>query len=175
MNRLSLLMGLGLELEPEQEVNTERSFGPNANESSQNTQSRQIKALVVDDVNLHLRLTTRFLSRVGIHADTAANGEQALQRFRYRAYNLVLLDLNMPRMDGFKTARKILELPLAERPFLVACSASLALNARERCLSEGMDAYLPKPIHPEDLLDVLDQFKESRKFRGDFKHRNQLS
>jgi CheY-like chemotaxis protein len=125
--------------------------------------SRVVRALVVDDLDLHLRLTCRFLRKLGIEADTAKDGEEALKRFRYRNYNFVLLDLNMPRMDGFVTARKIRALNLSDRPFLVACSASLALNAHERCLAEGLDGYLSKPIRTNDLHDLLEEFHAVRK------------
>lgn len=69
----------------------------------------------------------------------------------------------MPRMDGFVTARKIRALNLSDRPFLVACSASLALNAHERCLAEGLDGYLSKPIRTDDLQDLLEEFHAVRK------------
>lgn len=164
MNRMSLNLGINL-YEEEAETNS----SPASNYSKTPTQivassskSKAIRALVVDDLDLHCKLTLRFLNRVGVKADTAMNGAEALEKFQTCPYNLVFLDLNMPHMDGFTTTRKIRELPLAERPFLVACSASIAINARERCLSEGFDAYLPKPIHPEDLLDVMDHFRFSR-------------
>lgn len=165
MNRMILTLGMNL-YEEEAETNTAQSpknfeaAAPQIDSSS--SKSKAIRALVVDDLDLHCKLTLRYLNRVGVKADTAMNGSEALRKFQTCAYNLVFLDLNMPHMDGFTTTRKIRELQLAERPFLVACSASIAINARERCLSEGFDAYLPKPIHPEDLLDIMDQFRSSR-------------
>lgn len=155
---LSMRMGLELNLEPESEDCSD-SLTLGARRSG----ARMIRTLVVDDLDLHLRLTCRFLRQFGIEADMAHNGEEALKRFRYRNYNFVLLDLNMPRMDGFVTARKIRALNLSERPFLVACSASLALNAHERCLAEGLDGYLSKPIRTDDLSDLLEEFNATRK------------
>lgn len=158
MTTLSMKMGLELNLEREIE-DYSNSLSRNAGRSGSRV---VVRALVVDDLDLHLRLTCRFLRQFGIEADTAHDGEEALNRFRYRNYNFVLLDLNMPRMDGFTTARKIRALNLSERPFLVACSASLALNAHERCLSEGLDGYLSKPIKTDDLCDLLEKFKASK-------------
>ena len=158
MTTLSMRMGLELNLDRESEDHSDsllNSYGRSG--------SRVIRALVVDDLDLHLRLTCRFLRKLGIEADTAQDGEEALKRFRYRNYNFVLLDLNMPRMDGFVTARKIRALNLSERPFLIACSASLALNAYERCLAEGLDGYLSKPIKTNDLYDLLEEFNAARK------------
>ena len=158
MTTLSMRMGLELNLDRESEDHSDsllNSYGRSG--------SRVIRALVVDDLDLHLRLTCRFLRKLGIEADTAHDGEEALKRFRYRNYNFVLLDLNMPRMDGFVTARKIRALNLSDRPFLIACSASLALNARERCLAEGLDGYLSKPIKTNDLYDLLEEFNAARK------------
>lgn len=166
------MLGMNLyeeEIETETETETVQPKNPHTAHSQSQSQSssysfksKAIRALVVDDLDLHSKLTLRFLNRVGVKADVALNGEEALKKFQSCPYNLVFLDLNMPYMDGFTTTRKIRELQLPERPFLVACSASIAINARERCLREGFDAYLPKPIHPEDLLDVMDQFRSSR-------------
>ena len=158
MTTLSLRMGLELNLDRESE-----DYSDSLLDGSRRSGARVIRALVVDDLDLHLRLTCRFLRQFGIEADTAHDGEDALKRFRYRNYNFVLLDLNMPRMDGFVTAQKIRALNLSDRPFLVACSASLALNAHERCLAEGLDGYLSKPIRTDDLRDLLEEFHAVRK------------
>lgn len=158
MTTLSMRMGLELNLDRESE-----DYSDSLLNSYGRAGSRVVRALVVDDLDLHLRLTCRFLRQFGIEADTAQDGEEALKRFRYRNYNFVLMDLNMPRMDGFVTAQKIRALNLSDRPFLIACSASLALNAYERCLAEGLDGYLSKPIKTNDLYDLLEEFNAATK------------
>lgn len=107
-------------------------------------------------------LASRILSHAGYSVDEAIDGRQGLQRFREHDYALVLLDIEMPGIDGFETCALMRALEAeARRPRtpIVALTAHAIEGFRERCMGAGMDDYLTKPIHPpEVLLGCVERF-----------------
>ncbi len=117
---------------------------------------RKGRVLVVEDNAVNQRVTVKQLEKLGLSADVAADGLEALdavQRFRY---DLVLMDCQMPVLDGYEAARRIrsLEGPAASVP-IVALTAAATVEDRQRCFAAGMDDYLAKPVRPEDLKRVV--------------------
>jgi CheY-like chemotaxis protein len=100
----------------------------------------------------------RFLSRLGYRADVAANGIEVLQALRRQSYDVVLMDVQMPELDGMETTRRIHQRYLSgHRPRVIAMTANAQKEDREECLAAGMDFYLSKPIRIEELIQVLAQ------------------
>ena len=95
------------------------------------------------------------LERFGFEADVASNGLEALEAFSRRSYDLILMDVQMPEMDGIAaTAELRLRYP-EHRPWIVALTASAMKGDRDKCLAAGMDDFLSKPLRLEDLEAVL--------------------
>ncbi|MDQ4107901.1 MAG: PAS domain S-box protein, partial [Actinomycetota bacterium] len=115
-----------------------------------------LRILVVEDnaVNQHLALL--MLQKVGYRADVAANGVEALEALERQPYDTVLMDVEMPEMDGLEATRRIHQRwPGEQRPHIVAVTANAMQGERELCIQAGMDDYIPKPIHMEDLVGAL--------------------
>jgi signal transduction histidine kinase/CheY-like chemotaxis protein len=116
--------------------------------------------LLVEDNLINQKVALHQLSRLGYAAHLASNGEEALQALALNRYALVLMDCQMPLLDGFEATRRIRD---AERGSggrlpVVAMTANAAEGDRERCLAAGMDDYLPKPIAREALAALLRQY-----------------
>jgi CheY-like chemotaxis protein len=113
--------------------------------------------LVAEDNGVNQLVTVRMLERHGCRADVVANGRAAVEAIGRVAYDLVLMDCEMPEMDGFEATRAIRagEKEGARRLPIVAITAKTLRGDRERCLAAGMDDYLPKPVTTEALDAVL--------------------
>jgi CheY-like chemotaxis protein len=115
--------------------------------------------LVAEDNPHHQILTLRLLNQLGLAADLVEDGVSVLGAVARKRYHLLLLDLNMPLMNGFEVSRTIVkQYPRTRRPVMIAVTANIDPKARERCLEAGMDEYLPKPISLEDLRSTLGGF-----------------
>ncbi len=113
--------------------------------------------LVVEDNAVNLEVIQQMLSRLGFSADVATNGQEALDAFETADYELVLMDVQMPVMDGLEASRRIrATLPEARQPRIIAVTANAMRGDRERCLEAGMDAYLPKPVSLNQLRECLE-------------------
>ncbi len=114
------------------------------------------KVLVVEDNLVNQKVTVRMLKNFGYQADVAGNGLEALEALHRGPYDLILMDCQMPEMDGYTASAEIRrrENGRARVP-IVALTAHAMQGDRERCLKAGMDDYLSKPIHPPDLKSVL--------------------
>ncbi len=117
------------------------------------------RVLVVDDNNVNLKVAARMLGRLGCRVDLASSGGDAVAMVARRPYDAVFMDCMMPGMDGYETTSRIRALPgAAARTPIIAMTANAMQGDRERCLAAGMDDYLSKPVHPERLRALLDQW-----------------
>ena len=101
---------------------------------------------------MNQKVALRFLERLGYRADAVGNGLEAITTLESRHYHLVLMDLQMPEMDGLEASRQIRQrLPLDRQPKIVALTANAMQGDRERCLAAGMDDYVSKPVKLHEI------------------------
>jgi CheY-like chemotaxis protein len=118
----------------------------------------QLRVLLAEDNAVNQQLALRLLEKLGYGADVAVNGLGALEALRRRSYDVVLMDVEMPEMDGLDAARCIhREWPGPERPRIIAMTANAMQGDREMCLAAGMDDYVSKPIRLDELAEALDR------------------
>ena len=115
-----------------------------------------LRILVAEDNAVNQKLALRLLSRMGYQADVAANGLEAIDAVDRRPYDLVLMDVQMPELDGLEATRHIVaHVDTARRPWIVAMTANAMDGDREQCLAAGMQGYISKPIRVDELVDAL--------------------
>jgi CheY-like chemotaxis protein len=113
------------------------------------------KILVVEDNATNRRLVRLFLKKLGHDAEEAENGYDGVEKAAAKRYDLILMDLEMPGMDGYEATRLIREAQNGFSPFIVALTAHALPEHRERSLRSGMNSYLSKPVKLADLKSVL--------------------
>jgi CheY-like chemotaxis protein len=123
---------------------------------------KSLRILLAEDHPLNRKLAVGLLKREGHRVTVAANGKEALQQLARRNFDCLLMDVQMPDMDGFQATARIREREKSTGGHLpiVATTAHAMKEDRERCLAAGMDAYLSKPIDPEALSAVLSDIAE---------------
>ncbi|MES2695016.1 MAG: response regulator, partial [Verrucomicrobiota bacterium] len=123
-----------------------------------------VRILVAEDNPLNQKVTLLQLRNLGYAADVAVNGREAIEALRRREYALVLMDAQMPEMDGLEATRRIRAAQAAGEPgfpatlHIVAMTANAMSGDREMCLEAGMDDYLAKPVKPESLRVLLARY-----------------
>lgn len=123
------------------------------------------RILVVEDNHVNQRVVTAVLRKNGFKVVVASDGQQALELLRKQPFDLVLMDVQMPLLDGIEATRRIRgELSLGHLP-IVAMTAHAMIGDRERCLQAGMDAYLAKPVQPAHLISIINQHIRSSRDR----------
>ncbi|MBD2111775.1 MULTISPECIES: response regulator [Cyanophyceae] len=114
------------------------------------------RILLAEDNVVNQKVALQILRHLGYRADVAANGYEVLDALGQQPYDLVLMDVQMPEMDGLAAARQIVQRWPTRRPRLVAVTANAMQGDREQCLQAGMDDYISKPIRLEELIRVLE-------------------
>ncbi len=120
--------------------------------------SKPRRVLVAEDNMVNQKLAKRILEKMGCYVDVVANGLEAVQAAAQLPYDLVLMDMQMPEMDGLEAAATIRtnEQGTGRHLPIIALTANAMEGDREQCLDAGMDWYLPKPIQPRDLVKAID-------------------
>ena len=120
--------------------------------------SKPRRVLVAEDNMVNQKLAKRILEKMGCYVDVVANGIEAVQAAAQLPYDLVLMDMQMPEMDGLEAAATIRtnEQGTGRHLPIIALTANAMEGDREQCLDAGMDWYLPKPIQPRDLVKAID-------------------
>jgi CheY-like chemotaxis protein len=114
-----------------------------------------LRILLAEDNVVNQKLALRILQQMGYRADLASNGIEAIESVQRQMYDVVLMDVQMPEMDGLDAAREICARWPGERPRIVAMTANAMQGDRDMCLAAGMDDYLTKPIRVERLVEAL--------------------
>ncbi len=119
-------------------------------------QALPLSILLAEDNAVNQMVLLQMLRKIGYQADLASNGFDVLAALDRQAYDVILMDIQMPDMDGFEATRRILaRFPKMKRPRIIALTAHALNGDRERCLEAGMDGYLSKPVKIEDLQSAL--------------------
>lgn len=122
--------------------------------------NKKINILVVEDNPINQKLITTLIEKKGWQASTASNGEEALEVFKDKDFDIIIMDIQMPQMDGFETTRYIRNIEsssnLRHIP-IVAITAYAMKEDREKCLQAGMDDYICKPINAQDFYRKVEQ------------------
>jgi len=123
------------------------------------TNARSLKILVAEDNALIQKLISKLLAKVGHQAEIVPNGAEAVTALEARSYDLVLMDMQMPVLDGVSAARKIRQScgPMREVP-IIALTGNALVGQRESCLAAGMNDYLSKPFEPEQLYAAINRW-----------------
>lgn len=128
----------------------ERSIKPNrasAVPQSQGDPPPPLRILLAEDIPVNQKLALRILKRLGYEADLATNGVEVLDALGRQFYDVVFMDVQMPKMDGLEATRRIRrELPGDRHPWIIALTANTTISDRDACLAVGMNDYLSKPI-----------------------------
>jgi PAS domain S-box-containing protein len=115
-----------------------------------------LRVLLAEDNKVNQRVALLMLDRLGYRADVAGNGIEAIQALRSAPYDLVLMDVQMPEMDGLEATRRIRsEFPPDRQPVIFAMTANAMSDDRAMCLGAGMDDFMSKPFRRDDLADAL--------------------
>ena len=123
-----------------------------------------LRILLAEDNVVNQKLALRLLQQMGYRADLASNGIEAVESIERQTYDVVLMDVQMPEMDGLEAARRIVERwpDASARPRIVAMTANAMQGDREECLAAGMDDYVTKPIRVDALVAALDNVTPRR-------------
>jgi len=125
---------------------------------------RPIRVLVVEDNIVNQKVAGLMLNQFGLRPDFAADGREALQMWSMAPYDVVFMDCQMPRMDGFEATRAIRARETsAQHTVIIAMTAEAMAGAREECLTAGMDDYIAKPVTGGELLRILDKWIPGQK------------
>jgi PAS domain S-box-containing protein len=122
-----------------------------------------LRILLAEDNPMNQKVALRLLERLGYTADVAANGLEALAALERRPYDVVLMDVQMPELDGLDASRRICEQwPPERRPHIVAMTANALAEDREACFAAGMNDYVAKPIRADELAAALKRARPLR-------------
>jgi CheY-like chemotaxis protein len=124
---------------------------------------KNLKLLLAEDNLVNQKVALLMLKKLGLKADVAANGKEVLQALETKMYDIILMDVQMPEMDGFEASKAIRERWKDGRPHIIAVTAHALEGDRKRCIEAGMDEYISKPMRMGDLARVLTECSMKQK------------
>lgn len=120
---------------------------------------KKYKILLAEDNKINQRIASLTFNMMGVSIDIASNGKEALEMYRQNKYDLIMMDLHMPVMDGMEASRQIRtfekETNSSHRVFMIALSASSVSEIKDECLANGMDDFMEKPFKETELRNIL--------------------
>lgn len=142
-----------------QQASTRRHVSPKkASFDAEMAKSHPLHILLADDNTINQKVALRMLERVGYRAEVAANGIEVLDALNRHSYDVVLMDIQMPEMDGIEATKRIRKEWLPEQqPRIIAVTANALKGDRERYLEAGMDDYISKPVQMKALVEALER------------------
>ena len=122
-----------------------------------------IQILLAEDNPVNQKMTTMMLKKAGYLIDVAEDGRKAIEALEKKSYDLILMDIQMPEMDGLEATKEIRSREGTEKhSIIIAMTAHAMEGDRERCINAGMDDYISKPIDPQTLFDKIRQWSKSK-------------
>jgi PAS domain S-box-containing protein len=123
-------------------------------------QRKGLKILLAEDNLINQKVAIRILEKLGYSADIAQNGLEAIEKVKSVDYDIIFMDLLMPKLDGIETTKRIRnELTNRKNSKIIAMTADTMMNNKEACMNAGMDDYVNKPIRVEDLRELLNKWQ----------------
>ncbi len=116
-----------------------------------------LKILIAEDNRVNQMVAIGLLERVGYRVDVAANGLEALEAVSRQKYDLIFMDCHMPEMDGYEATKEICKKYSQNRPVIIALTANVLQEDKDKCLASGMDSFVSKPIKLNDLAEVIEK------------------
>jgi CheY-like chemotaxis protein len=139
-----------------QPIEEKKAAAEKIKEGQELARHHPLRILLAEDILVNQKLALRLLEQMGYRADVASNGIEAIQSVERQTYDVVLMDVQMPEMDGLEASRRICaRWPRGQRPTIIAMTANAMMGDREMCLEAGMDDYLSKPIRRDELMKAL--------------------
>src|SRR5258708_1181464 len=134
---------------PNSQLSTQKKVPSNPRLDANLASRFPLRLLFAEDNLINQKVGLTILHKLGYHADVAGNGQEVPNALQTKPYDLILLDVHMPEMDGLEASRRICERwPPDKRPRIVAMTGNALLGDREKCLEAGIEDYITKPVRP---------------------------
>ena len=122
--------------------------------------SDALQILLAEDSAINRKLLTRFIQKIGHSVTTATNGREAVELWRHNPYDIILMDINMPIMDGLEATKEIRRLEEGRRIVIIALTASSSDEDRKMCEQAGMDSLITKPVSLTELRTLCARYSK---------------
>jgi signal transduction histidine kinase/DNA-binding response OmpR family regulator len=133
---------------------------------SKQEDAQPITVLVAEDNPVNQKVAVQMLHKLGLEADVAVNGLEAVHMLSERHYDLVFMDVQMPELDGLEATRCIRITDDLAQPYIIAMTANVLADDRAACTDAGMDDFIPKPVRLNDVREALDRAREHQQSQG---------
>jgi len=121
-----------------------------------NNDQGTITCLIAEDNHINQKILMRFLNNLGVNADLAKDGREAVEATKNKAYDLIFMDIQMPRMDGMEATKRILnECQLEQKPVIIAVTANNSKDIEKNCFDIGMKDFISKPVSMKLIRSAL--------------------
>ena len=149
---------MGLRPRGEQPTISERAEGSSGTRAETIHRGRKTRILAVEDNATNRKVALLQLRKLGYETGAATNGAEAIEAVKHGRYDLVLMDCQMPVMDGFEATREIRKREQGRRTRIVALTAGALQSDEKLCLDAGMDAFVSKPVELNKLAELLERW-----------------
>lgn len=127
-----------------------------------------VRILIAENNESNRKVTSLMLKRLGYRADAVTNGKEVLLALKHQPYDIILMNLRMPEIDGFEATRMIRErCPQSVQPTIIALTAYILPNSKKRCLDAGMNDFIAKPVKMDDLATILSKHARILEFQAE--------
>ena len=155
-----------IDFKGKQKINSSQVSSVVVKEESNENQTKSLRILLAEDNSFNQMIALKFLAKLGYQADCALNGLEVLKAIEQKSYDLILMDIQMPEMDGLEATRQIRQMEsargvsnLTNQIKIVAMTANVMNEDRENCIKAGMDDFISKPVHIEEIAKTLKKWQ----------------